>query len=180
MISLDTLFWFFIILFGMIGMMRGWAKELLVAFSVVLSIFITTLLESFIPFVRDTLVYEGGANLFWFRTVVLAVIVFAGYQSPNIPRLAQSGRFARERFQDMLLGLFIGAVNGYLIFGTVWFFLDAAGYPFPDIISAPLAGTAAGDAAARILPLLAPNWLGTPTIYFAAAIALAFVLIVFL
>ena len=40
MISLVSAFWLFVIIFGLIGAMRGWAKELLVAFSVILAIFI--------------------------------------------------------------------------------------------------------------------------------------------
>ena len=35
MMSIVYLFWMYVILFGVIGSMRGWAKELLVAFSVV-------------------------------------------------------------------------------------------------------------------------------------------------
>ncbi len=63
--------------------------------------------------------------------MLLIVLVFFGYQTPNIPRLAGSGRFARERLQDSLLGLFLGALNGYLVWGTFWYFLDQARYPFP-------------------------------------------------
>lgn len=36
MISILSVFWMFVILFGLIGAMRGWAKELLVIFSIVL------------------------------------------------------------------------------------------------------------------------------------------------
>ena len=39
MISILSAFWMFVILFGLIGAMRGWAKELLVVFSVVLALF---------------------------------------------------------------------------------------------------------------------------------------------
>ena len=34
MISIIYVFWMYVILFGVIGAMRGWAKEMLVAFSV--------------------------------------------------------------------------------------------------------------------------------------------------
>ena len=35
MMSIVYLFWMFVILFAIVGWMRGWAKELLVAFSVI-------------------------------------------------------------------------------------------------------------------------------------------------
>ena len=51
MISILFAFWMFIVLFGLIGAMRGWAKELLVIFSIVLGLFLIYVLESFTPFV---------------------------------------------------------------------------------------------------------------------------------
>ena len=128
------------------------------------------------PFIRDAL---GVLPHFWMRAGVLAALVFFGYQTPNIPRLSGSNRFARERLQDTLLGLFLGALNGYLIFGTLWYFLVEANYPF-TYITAPDPSTAMGEAAVKLLPLLPPMWLGTPTIYFAIAIAFVFVLVVFI
>ncbi|MEN6410189.1 MAG: hypothetical protein ABFD44_10830 [Anaerolineaceae bacterium] len=176
MVSLTFLFWLMVVLFALIGAMRGWARELLVTFSVILAIFILTVLERFIPFVRDSLT---GESQFWFRSGILALLVFFGYQTPNLPKIAASGRFVRERLQDVLLGLFLGAINGYLVFGTIWSYLNVAGYPFPAI-SAPVAGTAIGDAAIKLLALMPPTWLGTPAIYFAIAIAFVFVLVVFI
>ncbi len=41
MISLSVLFWVFVILFAVIGLTRGWAKELMVSFSVILGLFVT-------------------------------------------------------------------------------------------------------------------------------------------
>jgi hypothetical protein len=175
MIGLNVIFYLFVILFAVIGMTRGWAKELLVSFAVILSLFILTVLERFIPFIRDNVT---GETLFWLRTIILTALVFFGYQTPNLPRMAGTNRFVRERLQDSLLGIFLGAVNGYLVWGTVWYYLQDAGYPFPFIYAPPAGPTA--DAIARIVTVLPPHWLGTPTIYFAVAIAFAFVLVVFI
>jgi len=181
MVSLDVLFWLFIILFGIIGLMRGWAKEMMVTFSVVLALFIITVLETYVPFVTKIAMdaQQPGSDtqsIFWLRTTLLVALTFFGFQTPNIPKLAGSGRFARDRLQDALLGLFLGAVNGYLVWGTLWYFLDHAGYPFPGIISPELT-----ESAQALISFLPPNWLlGVPTIFFAVAIAFAFVLVVFL
>ncbi len=180
MVSLVVVFWMYVILFAVIGAMRGWARELLVAFSVILALFIIAVLTRFIPFINTTLA-SIPPTLFWLRTAIVIALVFFGYQTPNIPRLSGNSRFARERLQDILLGIFLGALNGYLIAGTIWFYLNAAGYPFPNLISAPPAGTQLADTTARMMTLMPPQLLGgSSAIYFAVALAFAFVLVVFI
>jgi hypothetical protein len=178
MVSLVVVFWMYVILFAIIGAMRGWARELLVSFAVILALFILTVLENFVPFIRDTLRNLPPA-LFWLRTGLVIAMVFFGYQTPNIPRLAAQNRFARERLQDILLGVFLGALNGYLIAGTIWFYLHFAGYPFPNLIGPP-EGQAI-DVTNRMMALMPPDLLGgSSAIYFAVALAFAFVLVVFI
>jgi uncharacterized membrane protein required for colicin V production len=179
MVSLNVVFWLLIIIFAIIGGIRGWAREILVTFSVILAAFILTVLERFVPFVRDTLPITAPTSLFWLRSLLLLALVFFGYQTPNLPRIAQSGRFVREHLQDILLGFFLGAINGFMIWGTIWYNLDAANYPF-SIILPPDPNSTMGQVALRLMPYLAPHWLGTPAIYFAVAIAFVFVMVVFL
>jgi uncharacterized membrane protein required for colicin V production len=179
MISLTVLFWVFIILFAIIGAMRGWSKELLVTFSVILALFLIEVLETYLSFYKKAIVDEGGATLFWVRTIIVVLLAFFGYQTPNIRALA-GARFARERIQDTLLGFVIGAINGYLIVGSLWWYLNAAGYPFAKYISAPSPGTDLGDAAAQIINLLPPEWLVIPWVYFAVGVAFLFVIVVFI
>lgn len=180
MVSLVVVFWMYVILFAVIGAMRGWARELLVAFSVILALFIISVLERFVPFIRDILAQNAG-TLFWVRVAVVIALVFFGYQTPNIPRLAAQNRFARERLQDILLGVFLGALNGYLIAGTIWYYLDSAGYPFPNLISPPDVGTQLFETSQRMMALMPPQLLGgSSAIYFAVALAFAFVLVVFI
>ncbi len=179
MVSINVVFWMLVILFALIGGVRGWAREILVTFGMILAMFVIAVLERFVPFIRDTLPVSAPTTLFWLRSVLVLVLVFFGYQTPKLPRIAESGRFARERLQDILLGFFLGGVNGFLIWGAIWYYLHQAGYPFP-IISAPNPATPVGEAALRLLPFLPPAWLGTPGVYFAVAIAFIFVLVVFL
>jgi uncharacterized membrane protein required for colicin V production len=179
MIGLDALFWTFIILFAIIGALRGWAKEILVTFAAILALFIISVLESFVPFIRDSLVPNPGPPIFWLRIGLMAVFVFFGYQTPNIPKFSSTGKFIRDHFQDTLLGFFLGAINAYLFWGSIWYYLNQIHYNFKVII-APTEGTAVYEATQQLLPLLPPNWIGTPIIYFAVAIAFAFLLVVFL
>ena len=48
MISLLVVFYIFVILFAIIGAMRGWAQELLVTFSVILAFFLIHVLENIV------------------------------------------------------------------------------------------------------------------------------------
>jgi hypothetical protein len=66
-----------------------------------------------------------------------------------------------------------------MIFGTAWYFLDQAGYPF-DWISAPSSVTQVGQSVINLIEILPPNWLIEPTIYVAVAIALGLILIAFI
>jgi uncharacterized membrane protein required for colicin V production len=176
-VSLTVIFWIFIFLFALIGAMRGWAKELLVTFSVILAIFILTVLETYVGLVKN-MVKAGGLPIFWLRTIILFMLVFFGYQTPNIRAIA-GARFARERLQDTLLGFLLGAINGYLIVGTFWWDLAQAKYPY-NFATPPIPGTPMGDAALRILLYVPPEWLVIPWVYFAVMVSFVFVLIVFL
>ena len=86
--SLTAVFWMYVILFAIIGGMRGWAKEILVSFSVILALAFTALLERYVPFISQILVPEQSSVLFWLRTSILIILVFFGYQTPNIQRFS--------------------------------------------------------------------------------------------
>lgn len=178
MVSLTFYFWTFVIIFAVIGGMRGWAREMLVTFSAILGLFLITVLERYVPMIRDSFAQPGSESQFWLRTLIFLLIVFFGYETPNIPKLA-GPRFARERLQDTLLGILLGALNGYLIFGTIWFWMHQASYPFEQI-AAPIPGTPWGDAALKMLAYMPPQWLGIPVIYFAIGLAFIFVIVVFI
>lgn len=178
MISLVVVFWMYVILFAVIGAMRGWAKEILVTFGIVLSLFLITVLETYVSVVITTIATSGGRPQFWMRTTILVLLVFFSYQTPNIRAIA-GARFARERLQDTLLGFMLGGVNGFLVVGTIWYFLNDANYPFPIIIP-PQAGQPYFEAAQRLVRILPPEWLTIPWIYFAVGLAFLFVIIVFI
>ena len=175
MVSLTFMFWLFIILFGVIGAMRGWAKELLVLFSVILTMALNLLLSKYVP-VINTLGDDSQA-LFWVRSIILIVLVFFGYQTVALPRFA--AKAAREKLQDILLGFILGSVNGYLVIGSLWFYLHQANYPF-SYITPPVKGTDLGDAALALIPWLGPHLLGEPGVYFAVILAFVFVMVVFI
>lgn len=175
MISLNFTFWLLVALFGLIGMMRGWAKELLVSFSLILGLAFNSLLMRYVPVIQS--LDPQDTPLFWIRITIVLMLVFFGYQTVALPRFAS--KVSREKLQDSLLGFVLGALNGFLVFGTIWHYMAEANYPF-SYISAPDPGTPMGEAAMRLLPILAPRLLGEPAIYFAVMICFIFVLVVFI
>jgi lysylphosphatidylglycerol synthetase-like protein (DUF2156 family) len=179
MVYLNFIFFCFVILFAVIGAMRGWAKEMMVTASAILALFIITVLETYVKGLSQTFAEPGSTGQFWMRVAIIGVLTFFGYQTPNLPRVGGE-RFARERFQDSLLGIFLGALNGYLIVGSIWYFLAQADYQAIQYIIPPDPSTPQGQAAIELLNWMAPAWLGVPLIYFAIALAFIFVMVVFI
>lgn len=171
MIALSALFWMFVIIFALVGTMRGWSKEMLVTFSLVLAIFVITVMLQFIPFMSEYLAQGGEARQFTVRAVILAAFAFFGYQSPRLQRISEV--LIKERLRDSTLGTIVGALNGYFLIGSLLFYLNEFNYPF-DFVSPP-----ANDLA-QFLTYMPPAWLGVPTVYFAVAVAFTFVVVVLL
>jgi uncharacterized membrane protein required for colicin V production len=184
MISLSVIFWLFILLFALVGSMRGWSKELLVVFSIILALFIIQVIQAYVPPVARMLATTESRSPmpFFFWSLIIAIFAVFGYHVPGVHKLAGVKlTTSRDRLQDWLLGAILGACNGYLIVGTIWSYLHMVGYPFSETyMIAPKPGTPAGEAALKIIAWLPPAWLGVPEIYFAVAIAFAIIVIVFI
>lgn len=182
MMSIVYLFWMYVFLLGIIGAMRGWAKELMVIFSVVTALAVNLLLEKYIPLVKPLADPANATpanlkSLFWIRSLILIALVYFGYQTVNISRFA--GKAVRERLQDSLFGAVLGGVNGYLVAGSVLYYNHVAGYPFPKVIR-PAADADIIAAVDRMMAIMPPRFLGEPMIYFAVIAILIFIIIVYI
>lgn len=174
MMTLTAVFWMYVILFGIIGGFRGWAKELLVIFSVLLAIAIDTVLLTYVESVRLIMTARPGITQFGLRAGLLLTLAYFGYQTPNLPAF-QGGKFAREKLQDFLLGIALGLVNGYFIVGSVWYYMHQANYPLEYVQPLP-----DPVQTANYMKYMPPVLLGIPNIYFAIIAAFVFVIIVFI
>jgi lysylphosphatidylglycerol synthetase-like protein (DUF2156 family) len=176
MMSLVYVFWMYVILFGIIGMLRGWAKELLVAFSVVVALTLNHVLRKYVPVVSQ--LPAESPSLFWVLSLVLVALVFFGYQTVAlIPHL--QAKATRERLQDALFGVIVGGFNGYLIAGSVLFYLVQTQYQvFQNIV---LPASPETDAALQsLMAYMPPHLLGEPGIYFAVILCFIFVIVVYI
>jgi uncharacterized membrane protein required for colicin V production len=159
-----------------IGAMRGWAKELLVAFSVILSLALNHVLRKYIPLAAN--MAETDPSLFWVRTIILLVLVYFGYQTVvSIPHLAS--RAAREKLQDTLFGGIVGGINGYLVSGSILYYVHIADYSFQNVISKPTDPNLL-QTVNQMMLYMPPQLLGEPGIYFAVILAMVFVLVVYI
>ena len=174
MMALDSIFVMFVILFAIVGAARGWAKELLVSFSVILALALIHLLERYIPSTLNL----PGLWLFWLRIIILLFLVFFGYQTVvSIPRLA--AKATREKLQDTISGFIFGGINGYLVAGTILYYMYVAGYPFKKIIIPPTDPDLV-NRVNNMMMYMPPQLLGEPLIYFAVILAFIFVIVVYI
>jgi hypothetical protein len=176
MMSLVYVFWMYVILFAIIGMLRGWAKELLVAFSVILALALNHLLRRYIPIVSE--LADDSSSLFWIETLILGALVFFGYQTVALVPHLQS-KAVRERLQDSLFGAILGGINGYLIAGAILFYLAQTNFQvFQNIVMPPTDQNA--QALQNLMAYMPPHVLGEPGIYFAVILCFIFVIVVFI
>jgi uncharacterized membrane protein YfcA len=178
MIAMVTVFSLFLLLFGLIGASRGWAKELLVVISVILALAAISLVEDLLG-LKNSLFRSNPELQYWFRTGMVVLMVFFGYQGPSLPRLARATE-RRGRIQDSLLGFFFGLLSGFFVVGTLWSFASQAQYPVLAKYVAP-APAELNDVTQRVLSLLPPVWLDQPTtIFIFVVVSFIFAIIYFL
>ncbi|MBI3286882.1 MAG: hypothetical protein HYZ68_02415, partial [Chloroflexi bacterium] len=156
--ALELLWFVLIAVFALIGVVRGYPKELGATASILVGMLVLTewgedilnsldlalgaaaglsfLASPYAHFVQ-ALFYIG----FFVAMVFLAyhgeTLAFRGYPPPGLPGVA--------------LNALNGAVNGYLVAGSVWYYLDRFDYPLRlfGLFSPPLT-----DLAQRLLPFL--------------------------
>ena len=131
MISLEWMFYLLILFFGLIGAIRGWQTEIIAMAGLLGSI---AALNSFgYPLANAIqLVLTSEASLdiqfFWVQFVFHIVVAFFSYQV--IARLADRapgakfGDRLRVNFQRRFIGGCLGGINGYLLVGGLWCFLE--------------------------------------------------------
>lgn len=134
MISLGTVFWLMVAFFALIGTLRGWTREIIATSGLILSLFA---LNQFGFFLISLLGAAADATTapvdvmgirrqqFYILTTVHLLIAFFSYQGPALAGRRLGDRLrVRDSLQDKVLGAIVGAVNGYLIIGTLWTFLE--------------------------------------------------------
>lgn len=144
---------------ALIGVARGYQKELGTTLIILVAIFVLTFFEERIISAFTTAsgqldIVIGSqnedTNLFLTLLFQLAFItvVFASYSGRT---LDFPGKEAPPP-QGTLLSLAVGALNGYLVAGTLWYYLDLFNYPVQSWGWVQLPLTATGQTMLEFLP----------------------------
>jgi hypothetical protein len=160
MVEIQELFIILIVVLGIIGMVRGFLKELGVTLVLIATLFA---LDRLIPIING-FVNGGGFGslglgpvpetqstdsiLFLLFSAMMVGATYIAYQGET---LAYEGNNPKG-IVGALLGFLIGAVNGYLLFGTIWWLMNFYQYPF-GLVAQPLPVPAQEFIASGLLPL---------------------------
>jgi hypothetical protein len=149
MIQLSSFLMLMIGMFGVIGFMRGWTKELIATSGIVLALFT---LKQFETIVVDPLTQGQQLSKFYLEAAILLIMAFFAYQTPPEAISRTQRRSYREGVQDGILGALVGAWNGYLLIGSLWWYMDNLEYPLSPYI-VPVAPGSASASWVNSLPL---------------------------
>lgn len=184
--------------FALIGTLRGWTREVIATAGLILSLFTLNQFGFFLVGLLGATadaIAQGADPIpirrqqFYILMTIHLIITFFSYQGPALAGARFGERLRiRDSLQDKVLGAIIGALNGYLIIGTLWAFLEyqitasstwarlpfGIPYPFdPATLTRPGAEAAVNSLIENLpLPLLSPY------LPFLVVIVFLFVLIV--
>lgn len=145
-------------MFAIVGFLRGWTKEVVATAGIILALFASQQLSTIL--IEPLIQGAKPEQAFYLYSLLLLVITFFAYQTPGTAARLSEGRMwggRREGLQERLLGMIVGGINGYLIFGSIWFYLFKFDYPValaPYIIAPP-----PGSASAAFVNALPLNFL---------------------
>jgi hypothetical protein len=118
MINANIVFAIFILVFGMVGAMRGWVREVVVTASLVLALFVLSQLGDQWNKLVAGLTKPGSPEQWLLRSFPMFFIAFFGYLGPAVVR-SKFEQNARGKVEQGLLAFIIGMVNGFIIFSTL-------------------------------------------------------------
>ncbi|MHB0856688.1 MAG: hypothetical protein ACYC5M_03850 [Anaerolineae bacterium] len=166
MAPIEVFFGALVLVFCLIGLVRGFLKELGVTTVLMFLLFFLTVFE---PYMGKSMMrlLDAGSRVLpsqdqnTTQTLIFVFIIsaaaFVSYQGQT---LAFQGQ-APHGLQGAALGLVTGGLNGYLIAGSLWFYLDKFGYAlsFWGFASDKLS-----PMARAMIPYLPPSFLGQPVL----------------
>ncbi len=142
MINLFLLFSMSLVLFAMIGYMRGWQKEVIALSGLVGAIAVLQQFGFEIVSFLGMVPVEGAGlqeladirrQQIYVQAIFFVIIVFFSYQVvTRLAVTASGGRLGdrlRSGFERRVIGMFVGTLNGYLVVGSLWSFLEYVPIP---------------------------------------------------
>jgi hypothetical protein len=152
MISLGSFLWFMIILFAVVGFLRGFSKEFVALAGIILALFTLVQFESFFDNLGRG---SGSEQVFYVKALFLLVVTFFSYQTPpeRVTPSRRRGRDNRDEWQSRILGGLVGGFNAYLVFGSLWYFMEQLAYPLSPNVTPPSPNSSSAEMVSN-LPLV--------------------------
>jgi len=179
--SIEVFFGVIIFIFTVVGVIRGFLKELGVTLAMMFLLFFLSRFEAPIFRGLDKAMAVGARIIgkadhavfqAWLLIFVVTAAAFLSYHGET---LAYSGTAPRGG-QGVILGAMIGMFNGYLIAGSVWYYMDRFDYPI-KLFGFTKEGLS--KLALDLIPLLPGNFLGREVL-FGQSLLLFFTALLFL
>lgn len=145
---IETLFLTIQLLIAMIGVVRGYQKELGNTLVFMSAIFFLSYVGGMgVPrisaFAQNTLGLPEGSNsynafMFFLFAGAFLAIVFASYAGKTL----DFGGKPLKPPEGTILSLLVGLLNGYLVAGTLWYYAELYNYPYMNVNTAQMSATA--------------------------------------
>ena len=112
MVQLSTILWVLIIMFAIVGLLRGWTREIVASAGIILALFASWQFDSIIlqPLTQGA----TPQQIFFLYSGILMVLAFFAYQTPGAAAQISSSRLWADRrlgCQERLLGFVVGGVE---------------------------------------------------------------------
>jgi lysylphosphatidylglycerol synthetase-like protein (DUF2156 family) len=167
MAPIEVFFGALVVVFTLIGLARGFLKELGVTTMLMFVLFFLSRFESQLESGLTQAMSAGSRFVTvnsldtykcWFFLLVIVGTAFISYQGET---LAFGGELPRGS-QAVLLALLVGVLNGYLIAGSIWFYMHKTNYPIAwmGFSADKLSGLAKG-----MIQYLPISFLGQPFLF---------------
>ena len=166
MAPIEVFFGAIVFVFALIGLVRGFLRELGVTLVMMFLLFFLSRFEPELDRGIVPLMHLGGRMFPGHEQELLPclalmfVLIGAAFVSYQGETLAYAGQGVRGA-QGVLLGLLVGLLNGYLITGSLWYYMDKFGYPFTFL---GFQADTLSPVAQRILPFLPMRFLAQPVL----------------
>ncbi len=158
MVSLYSMLWVMAVFFAVIGVIRGLRREAVALGGIVLATFALFQFDVLLRGVFLASIPRDQA--FFVQAGLFGVVVYFAYQTRSFGGYEDGQGPRGNRWQDAILGGLVGALNGYMIWGAIWYFLDINDYPFAPLITAPAANSISAQALNAIPLVLLGNAAG--------------------
>lgn len=152
MVTLYSMLWVSAVFFCILGLIRGLRREVVALAGVVLASFALYQFDAlFRGLVLATIPRDQACLV---QLLIFIAIIYFSYQTRSFGNLEDDKTPRNNRTQDAILGGLVGGLNGYMIWGMVWYLLDINDYPFSPLITAPAPNSFSAQALSSI-PLVA-------------------------